>query len=312
MGGSGGGGIFSGSSSPSKLRRQVREQESRATSDEFETDIASLINAELGDINQRDPEATGRHMEEIQRALGREIEGSVSLLFGGSIAKRTYVNGLSDVDSIVILNKSDLVGLSPAEVKDYFAKQLRTRFPDTPVEVGKLAVTVKFSDIDIQLLPGVKVGSGVRISASDGSQWSTVIRPDKFAAKLTDSNKAMSGKLVPTIKLAKQILSKIPEDQQLSGYHVESLSLKVFDAYDGPKTTKAMLRHFFTHAADHIKQPIRDSTGQSIHVDDYLGGPGNLKRRIISDSLGRIARSMQNADGAQSSEQWAEILRTEL
>lgn len=312
MGGSGGGGIFSGSFSPSELRRQVRESETRATSDEFETGVASLIDAELGEINQRDTEATGRHIEEIQRALGQEIEGSISLLFGGSIAKRTYVNGLSDVDSIVVLNKSDLVDISPAEVKNYFAEQLRRRFPDTPVEIGKLAVTIKFSDIDIQLLPGLKVGPGVRISAQDGSQWSTVIRPDKFAAKLTDANRAMSGKLVPTIKLAKQILSKLPEDQQLSGYHVESLALKAFDTYQGPKTTKAMLRHFFTHAQEQVRLPIKDSTGQSIHVDDYLGGAGNLKRRIIGDSIGRIARSMQNADGAQSSEQWAEILSVEL
>jgi len=311
MGGSGGGGIFSGSISPSKLRQQVRDSENRATNDEFETGVASLIDTELGDINDRDKEATGRHLEEIQTVLGQEIEGSVSLQFGGSIAKRTYVNGLSDVDSIVVLNKSELVDLSPAEVKEYFAAQLRKRFPNTPIEVGKLAVTVKFSDIDIQLLPSLKVGPGVRISAPDGSQWSPIIRPDKFAAKLTDSNKALSGKLVPTIKLAKQILSKLPEDQQLSGYHVESLALKVFDTYDGPKTTKAMLRHFFTHVPDHLRQPIKDSTGQSIHVDDYLGGPGHLKRRIIGDSIGRIARSMQNADGAQSSEQWAEILNIE-
>jgi hypothetical protein len=311
MGGSGGGGIFSGSFSPSELRQQVRDSENRATNDEFETEVASLIDTELGDINNRDTEAIERHIDEIQSALGQEIEGSVSLLFGGSIAKRTYVNGLSDVDSIVVLNKSDLVDLSPAEVKEYFAAQLRKRFPNTPIEVGKLAVTVKFSDIDIQLLPGVKVGPGVRISAPDASQWSPVIRPDKFAVKLTDSNKALSGKLVPTIKLAKQILSKLPEDQQMSGYHVESLALKVFDAYDGPKTTKAMLRHFFTHASDQIRQPIKDSTGQSIHVDDYLGGSGHLKRRIIGDSIGRIARGMQNADGAHSPEQWAEILSIE-
>lgn len=311
MGGSGGGGIFSGSFSPSELRRQVRDSESKASNDEFEVGVANIIDAELGDINGRDAEATGRHMDEIQTALGKEIEGSVSLMFGGSLAKRTYVNGLSDVDSIVILNKSELVDLGPTEVKDYFAAQLRERFPNTPIEVGSLAVTVKFSDVEIQLLPGRKRGSGVQIPASDGAQWSAVIRPDKFAAKLTVSNKALNGKLVPTIKLAKQILSKLPEDQQLSGYHVESLALKVFDAYAGPRTTKAMLRHLFTHAPDHIRTPIKDATGQSIHVDDYLGGAGNLKRRIIGDSVGRIARSMQNADGAQSVGQWEDILSVE-
>ncbi|GJL58054.1 MAG: nucleotidyltransferase [Nitrospirales bacterium] len=312
MGGSGGGGIFSGRSSPGDLRRQVRDSENRATNEEFATQVAQLIDAELGTINQRDKEAIGRHIEEIKRAFGHEIEGSLSLLFGGSIAKRTYVNGLSDVDSIVILNKSELVDMSPIEVKKYFARQLQRRFPNTPVEIGNLAVTIKFRDIEIQLLPGVKAGQGVRISAPDGSKWSSVIRPDKFATKLTDLNRSMNGKLVPTIKLTKKILSKLPEDQQLSGYHVESLAIKAFESYGGSKTTKEMLRHFFANASEHIKLPLRDSSGQSIHVDDYLGGAGNLKRRIIGDSIGRISRSMQNADGAQSTDQWADILNIEL
>src|SRR5688572_3252949 len=119
MGGSGGGGgIFSGSFNPNDLRRQVRESEERARSEQFEAEVSGLIDTHLGEVNKRDSEAIARHVEEIKKALGQEIEGSISLLFGGSIAKRTYVDGLSDIDSVMILNKSELVDMEPSQVKE--------------------------------------------------------------------------------------------------------------------------------------------------------------------------------------------------
>lgn len=307
MGGSGGG-FFSGGSDPEELRRRVRASEDSTRNDRFEVEVSSLIDSHLADANRRDSDAIGRHLEEIEAALDQDIDGAVKLRFGGSIKKHTYVDGLSDIDALVILNASELQGKDPAEVRSYFAQCLSDRFPQTSVEEGDLTVTVSFADVQIQLLPAIKVGAGVRIPSVDTSAWSPTIRPDKFADKLTKVNQALNGKVVPTIKLAKSILSQLPENQRLSGYHVESLAIQVFEGYEGPQTTKAMLRHFFTEASNHLKQPIKDSTGQSIHVDDYLGGAGNLRRRIAVDSIGRIGRSMKNADGANSVEQWREIL----
>jgi len=308
MGGSGGGGFFSGTTNPEELRRQIGESEDKARNDLFEIEAAKVLGSLLSEVNTRDSHAIGTHLDQILGALRADIEGSISLLFGGSISKHTYVNGLSDIDALVILNKSDLIEMTPSQVRAYFVERLKERFPQTPIQEGSLAVTVSFSDIDIQLLPAIKDDSGVRISAEDSSRWSPTIRPDRFATKLTSINQNMSGKLIPVIKLAKAILSKLPENQQLSGYHIESLAIQVFKDYKGEKMTKAMLRHFFNNAPNYILQPIKDSTEQSVHVDDYLGGKRNLQRRIIADSVGRIGRSMQNADRAHSVEQWKEIL----
>lgn len=307
-GGGGGGGYFSGTSNPEELRRQVRAAEEQARDEQFETQVATLLDSYLADINRRDSEAIGRHTDEILNALGSEIEGSVALRFGGSVAKHTYVDGLSDVDALVILSKSELAKKSPGAVRSYFVNRLRERFPNTPVTEGKLAVTVSFTDAEIQLLPALKAGTGVRIPAADGSGWSPTVQPEMFAKKITQLNKSLNGKLVPTIKLAKSILSELPEQHRLAGYHVESLAIETFKSYTGTHRTKDMLKYFFTHASDHLKYPIKDSTGQSIHVDDYLGPSGSLKRRIIADAVGRTGRSMQNADGANSLDQWREIL----
>lgn len=307
MGGSGGG-YFSPGADPKDLQQKVRDAEAGTHDEQFEADVAAEINSILASANQRDAEAIQRHLDEITSALEKEIEGSVKTLFGGSVAKHTFVDGLSDVDALVVLNNTDLRNASPADVMKYFVDRLTDRFPNTKIVPGRLAVTVSFADIEVQLLPALKSGQGVKIPRSDGKDWSPVIKPDRFATKLTEINRKCGGKVIPTIKLAKSILADLPENQQMSGYHVESLAVEVFANYNGEQTTKAMLKHFFQSVPERIKEPIKDSTKQSLHVDDYLGAKGSVERRVVADTVGRIARGMQNADGAKSVDHWKKIL----
>jgi len=307
MGGSGGG-YFSGSTSPEELRKQVMDAEQRAKSQTFDAEVSGMLGDVLAETNRRDPDRLNRHLTTIHQALRQDLEGEVDLRFGGSIAKHTYVDGLSDADSLVILNRSELAKMTPEEVRGYFAQRLRERLPDTVVTEGQLAVTVRFGDIDVQLIPALRTGTGVRIPDADGRRWSETVRPEAFAKKLSAVNQAQGGKVVPTIKLAKVILAKLPEKQRLSGYHIESLAIQVLEKYSGPRTTKAMLRHFFAEAPQYIKQPIKDRTGQSLHLDEYLGRGDSIPRRVIAEAVARIGRAMINADGAQSKEQWEDLL----
>lgn len=110
--------------------------------------------------------------------------------------------------------------------------------------------------------------------------------------------------IIPTIKLAKAINGTLPEQQRLSGYHMESLAIAAFRNYGETKTTAAMLPTFFEKAKDLVLTPIRDNTGQSVHVDDYLG-PANSEARVnTSHILGRLAKRMRNATAAGSKSQW--------
>lgn len=69
-----------------------------------------------------------------------------------------------------------------------------------------------------------------------------------------------------------------------------------------------MVKHFFNSAGQHTKKPMLDKTGQSTHVDDYLGKTGSLNRKLVDDTLSRIGRRMSNADRAHSEKQWEQIL----
>lgn len=305
MGGSGG--FFGGRRSPEELFNKVRDSESKTQDKNFEISVENYIGSLLAKYNQRS-ENVRTHLDNIKKALEKEIEGSVELIFGGSVAKHTYVDGISDIDALVLLNKSELKDKSPEKVKDYFLNRLSERLPkDTPIEKGNLAVTITYSDVEVQLLPAIRYKGGYRIADPTGKEWS-FIKPQEFAQRLTDMNQNTGGKLIPTIKLAKSINDCQAENRRLKSYHVEVLAFEVFKDYKGPKTPKDMLTHFFNTAPKLVGNPIVDATGQSTHVDDYLGDAGSLERKLVADTVARIGRRMQNANRAHSETQWKEIL----
>ena len=305
MGGSGGG-FFSGNVSPDDLARKTREAEEKTYDQAFESEVSAFLTSELAQYNERDVNGTQAMFEAIKKDLEADCGGTVDLLFGGSISKHTYVDGLSDVDALVLMERTELKRKEPKELQRLLADCLRARYGKDSVTLGALAVTLNHDGQTIQLLPALRDGKKLKIASYDTKGWSG-IDPVGFAEALTKANKAMDGKLVPCIKLAKSVIATLPEQRRLTGYHTESLAIQVFKGYNGPKTPKAMIRHFFEHAPEHVKQPIRDSSGQSVYVDEYLGKENSLERSIVADALGRIARKIRNADGARSLERWKEL-----
>lgn len=292
---------------PEKLKRLVRQTMDALTDDQFKTRVAKLLSEELASYNNRDVEGIRSILDKVKEDLKDELEGTVDLLLGGSVAKHTYVDGLSDIDALVLLSRSDVARKIPDELKSTFAEALRARFGRDNVEEGTLAVTLTVDDKTIQLLPAVREMSGFKIATSDGKNWSR-INPQAFAGALTKRNLEMNSKLVPTIKLTKSIIASLPESCQVTGYHTESLAIEAFKGYAGPRTTGEMLRHFFEKAPALVKTPIKDSTGQSVHVDEYLGERDSKRRCAVADALAIINRRMKNADTSGDLERWRELL----
>jgi hypothetical protein len=245
-------------------------------------------------------------LTDIKGALGEEVNGSLDQLFGGSVAKHTYVDGLSDIDSLVFVNDTSLEGKDPQAVLGKMERIIRQSLKgEAEVGHGRMAVTVAYQDgMVIQLLPAVKTdGVHVHVPSSRTDGWSK-INPVAFQQVLTKRNEQCAGKLIPTIKLAKAINGQLPEGQRLSGYHMESLAIAAFRDYKGTKTTTAMLPAFFERAKELVLSPIRDKSGQSVHVDAYLGAANSEARQTMSHVFGRLERRMRNATAASSTDQW--------
>jgi len=307
----GGGGVFH-SRTPDDYKRKIREIREKSKDEAFDIAVNEKINEKLGDYNSRDTESHREHLNEIKQIIEAEKDGTVELKFAGSVSKHTYVDGLSDVDILVLVNNSELADKTPNEIKNYIKSRLQQKLKNVnEIRVGSLAVTVRFSDsTEIQLLPAIQKGDGYRIPTEKGDNWSNITQPDKFASKLTESNQACGQKVVPVIKIAKSINAQLPEDQQLSGYHIESLAIKIFRNYpdNASRTPKAMLKYFYEQAKDKVKTPIQDSSRQSIHVDDELGPENSARRLRTSYTLYRISNRMKNADASTNSEEWEKIL----
>lgn len=300
VGGVGGGGGGAGGS----------ENDASGRRSQYETEVNQYLEDVIRDFSDRDTETIGTHLDTIRQALGKDAESSIELRYGGSIKKHTYVDGLSDVDSLVVVNGSDLESKTPKEVIHDFAEKIRARLPYTEVKEGDMAVTVGFTDgTEVQVLPAIRTATGLRVASKKGEEWSNVTNPDKFAAKLTAANQAMGGKLVKVIRLFKaEVNSKIKGGWDLSGYHIEALAIDAFTNYQGRATYKDMLMHLTKHASDAVLEPTVDTTGQSIHVDNELGPRNSMERRMASAALQRELAKMRDADSAASMKRWKELM----
>jgi hypothetical protein len=307
MGGSGGGG-FRGSANPGRFVNRLESTHDETRQLEFEQQVSDVIARLLAEYNDRDAAGIQEHIKTVRDALNKDGSVVETLVFAGSVAKHTYVDGISDVDALVFLDPAEVEGMSPAKVRKFFEKRLKERLPNSKVQQGNIAVTLTFSDgVVLQLVPVFRSGTALAVSSENGKDW-VLINPKAFTRTLRKSNDALAGKLVPTIKLAKAIISALPADRRLSGYHTEALSVKLFDGYLGKPTVKDMLAHFFRMAPSHILNPIADRTGQTRYVDEYLGPAGSFERELAADAIDRIGRRMRNADLAVSLEMWKALL----
>lgn len=297
-----GGGSYLGKQDPDEVRRQVREELRRQRA---EAEINAFLGEQLAAYNSRDAELTRERLDALAQALGDDAIEINRLLFGGSVAKHTYVDGLSDVDALVVVDARG--AQTPAEVLEAFAFALSARLPQGQVAaVGKggLAVTVTYDDGgQVQLLPAVEQGGHTSIGTEDGTGWRQ-IRPHKFAEKLTRVNQANGGAVVPTIKLGKALIAQLPAEHRLSGYHVEAIAVDAFKGYEGRRDRASLLRHLVDHASHAVMRPTGDITGQSVHVDAHLGDSSSPARRAVAGSLRTLIARM---DAAQTGPDFARL-----
>lgn len=309
MGGSGSRGFFRGRT-PEDVKQDLRKEEERRTLDQaFETEVAERLGDLLAAANRRDAQVVKAALSEFKDALASDIEGTpdpvFDPIFGGSVRKRTYVEGISDVDALVVLRDPALQAMSPQQVLEHFENRAREQLRGWEVTRGRLSITLSKEGLELQILPAIKEDGKTHIPSARGGRWSE-INPEAFFRKLTNTNDRFGGKVVPVIKLAKIINSQQPESLQLSGYHLESLAIESFKSYKGLLNPKAMLEHFFDSSRSLVLAPIKDKTGQSVHVDTYLGAANSSARKEVAAALDRTYRRMKNADVTGSKEQWLE------
>ena len=245
----------------------------------------------LAQYKRRNTKAVTRHIRSVCDILSHEDDHVVQTKFGGSVQKGTYVTGLSDVDVLLMVNQSSLKNKPPSKVMAYVRNTIQQRFPKNPVKAGKLAVTVSYADkTELQILPAIRTTDGFRIAEPGSTKWSNVIHPERFTDRLIEVNNERGGRVVPVIKLAKAMANCFIKDssKRISGYHMESLAIGAFGGYEGELDPRSMLLHYLRHLMKAVMTPIKDPTGQTRYVDEYLGQANSGPRKGDSTHFGQM------------------------
>ncbi|PCI11623.1 hypothetical protein COB72_00295 [bacterium] len=294
MGGSGSG--YGYRSISPEAERELDQQRAKEN-ERLNTEVNQYLGELLAVLNSRDPKLVNDRLDALVDSLGDSVEID-KMLLGGSVAKHTAVDGLSDVDAVVVLDREDLKDKSPDEVRDEFYSELDKKLDRSDVkavQVGDMAVTIEYRDgMEIQLIPAIQMGNKIKIGLGDHSDW-VEVNPKKFQSALTNANKKMNNSLVPAIKLLKSINADMPQQKQLKSYHIEALAVDASKSYSGPTTTKEVLIHLVGHASNRVLRPIKDISGQSKNADEYLGAANDQSRRIMAQGLAGIKRRLEAA-----------------
>src|SRR6266849_5145954 len=109
---------------PSRLQDLIRQTQEETEQKRLDTNVNEYLQQLLVRLNERNPEKIQEYIDEIAGILGehQEIE---RFLFGGSVAKHTFVDGLSDVDALVILEASVEGERGPEEMRQVLYDTLR-------------------------------------------------------------------------------------------------------------------------------------------------------------------------------------------
>ena len=75
---------------------------------------------------------------------------------------------------------------------------------------------------------------------------------------------------------------------------MESLAIDAFVGYEGELDPRSTLVHFLSHSIKAVMTPIKDPTGQTSHVDGYLGQAQSKPRKGASTRFGQM-RAKVNA-----------------
>lgn len=299
----GGGGGYRGVSDEDRERIKAALQADRETLnsriDEFLADVLSKANA-------RDTDLIRERVDEIAKSLAEKADIE-QLLYGGSVGKHTAVDGISDVDVLAVLDKTDALDGTPRQFLATFAKELHAKLSHGDIESvtpGTLAVTVKYRDgTEIQILPSIKKGAQLMMGAKDGKTW-TQTAPKAFRSALTKANERTNGQLVRVVKLFKVMNDRLPSQKQLTGYHIESLALEASKGYSGPFTPRAFLSKFLEVSSKRVLSPISDPTKQTRHVDAFLGRKDSVERRNVAQTILGLKRRL---DAATSLGEWKAV-----
>lgn len=249
-----------------------------------------------------------RH-EKVRAVVARDLTVRESFLTG-SYRRRTLIGPLRDADvDIVIVLAREYRRRGPVAVLDLVKDTLREQYPSSRISRNGQAVTIRFSDFAVDVVPAFPVwwdSETVDICSSGDGTWIRT-SPQKHIAISSKVNKRADGLVVPAVKMLKAW--NRDAGRPLRSFHLEALAWKVLDpgwradwfgTAFGMGSDPENLTRFFAEAPGRLRRklpdPARDEGDLGAYLTDLAREDAISRLRTASSRCDRAAQLAADGD----------------
>ncbi|MBL9165624.1 MAG: hypothetical protein JNL18_23070 [Planctomycetaceae bacterium] len=203
----------------------------------------------------------------VRAAVKKELT-TLDDFLTGSYKRDTLVAPLSqaDIDIFVVLHSQYFEQNGQAALLDKVRGVIARTYPDTKISRAGQAVTIKFSDFYVDVVPGFsRKGGGYLIPDVPGKRWIGT-DPKKHVELWTRRNSDKGGKFVPLIKMLKGWNKK--HGELLRSFHLECIAYDVMGPYTVDYPTS--VRYVLDQARNRVQNGVSDPAGYGGNVGNYL------------------------------------------
>ncbi len=245
----------------------------------------------------------------VRDAVAKEMT-VLSDFVTGSYQRSTMIAPLSeaDVDVFVVLDPKYYDASGQTSLLDKVKRAIEKTYTDTKISRDGQAVTVKFSDFFVDVVPGFnRTGGGYLIPDSPGKRWIQT-DPKKHVELWSTLNKKQNGLFVPVVKMVKQWNRR--HSSLFRSFQLETLAYDVLQNVtinDYPSGC----RYVFDKARDKLTS-VSDPAGYGGNVGAYMDTPqkrDDAKARLTSafEKSAEAEAFEKNGKTSQAFDKWRVI-----
>jgi hypothetical protein len=258
--------------------------------------------------------------ERIRASVGRDLTVRRSFLTG-SYRRRTLIAPMrdADVDIIVVLDRA-YRRRGPRAVLDLVKDTLREEYPSSKISCNGQAVTIRFSDFTVDVVPAFETwwDSDVLDICNSGDGTWIRTNPGKHIKISSEVNDRTGGLLVPSVKMLKAW--NRAAGRPMRGFHLEVVAWKVLDpgwraswfgAGLGMGSDPENLARFFAEAPGRLRRRLPDPARDDGDLGAYLTGPGRAEAIAMLETAGsrcrRAAELLAGGDAAGAGDLYRKV-----
>jgi len=210
--------------------------------------VADLFSTFLGNLVISNSEEISNRYGEITAAINKKFRDTDSktanTLQVGSFGRRTAIDGISDLDMLYLMPKTEWDNYKNGEQSKLLGdikQAIATRYPNTDIRVDRLVVCVTYTNFHVEVQPVFEQydGSFLYPDTKNGGSWKTT-KPKEEMKALYELDQKKNYNLKPLCKMVRAWKNK--HGVEIGGLLIDTLAYNFMLATD--KFNEASYKHY--------------------------------------------------------------------